>query len=138
MAEAQITGLLKGTRLEEFTQFTITDQGQLMDEMDRIRSRGYSIDDQEKNVGMRCIAAPVHNWTGHAVAGISISGPVARIEDDAVAGLADAVMQAAPALSAAAMKACPGSQVRQCSPLARPAGPLSSSPCSMASARMAS
>ncbi|MEO0370295.1 MAG: HTH-type transcriptional regulator BhcR [Pseudomonadota bacterium] len=101
MGEAQILALLKGTQLEEFTQFTITDQNQLLQEMGRIRTLGYSIDDQEKNVGMRCIAAPVHNWTGHAVAGISISGPVARIEDGAVAGLADAVMDAAKALSAA-------------------------------------
>ncbi|MEO0773622.1 MAG: HTH-type transcriptional regulator BhcR [Pseudomonadota bacterium] len=101
MSEAQIDALMRDTVLEEFTQFTITDAPALSEEMTRIRARGYSIDDQEKNIGMRCIAAPVRNWTGQAVAGISISGPVARIEDAEVDGLAEAVMQAATELSAA-------------------------------------
>ena len=101
MGQEQMDLLLHGTVLEGFTEFTITDPTQLTQEMDRICARGYSIDDQEKNLGMRCIAAPVRNWTGTAVAGISISGPVARIGDGEVAGLAEAVMQAARELSAA-------------------------------------
>ena len=101
MTPDQMARLMNETVLEDFTQFTITDTVALQDEMTRIRARGFSIDDQEKNIGMRCIAAPVRNWTGHAVAGISISGPVARIGDEAVSGLAEAVMQAARDLSAA-------------------------------------
>ncbi|MEM6587785.1 MAG: HTH-type transcriptional regulator BhcR [Pseudomonadota bacterium] len=101
MAPDQMAHLMHGTELEHFTQFTITDPSALTKEMDRIRTRGFSIDDQEKNIGMRCIAAPVRNWTGHAVAGISISGPVARIEDGEIDTLSEAVMEAAKELSAA-------------------------------------
>ena len=101
MGPEQIEHMLRETELEEFTRFTITDPARLVDELTRTRERGFAIDDQERNVGMRCIAATVRNWTGKAVAGISISGPLARIEDGQVDGLADAVKSAAQRLSAA-------------------------------------
>ena len=101
MGPEQIAHMLRETDLEEFTRFTITDPDALKDELKRTQERGFAIDDQERNVGMRCIAATVHNWTGKAVAGISISGPVARIEDGEIDGLAEAVRTAARDLSAA-------------------------------------
>ena len=93
--------MLRETELEEFTRLTITDPARLVDELTHTRERGFAIDNQERNVGLRCIAATVRNWTGKAVAGISISGPLARIEDGQVDGLADAVKSAAQSLSAA-------------------------------------
>lgn len=87
--------------LTEFTQHTITDTKALAREMERIRSEGFAIDDQEKNIGMRCIAAPVFDWNGEAVAGLSVSGPVSRIGDDQIPPLAEAVRRAAHDLSAA-------------------------------------
>ncbi|MEM9341591.1 MAG: HTH-type transcriptional regulator BhcR [Pseudomonadota bacterium] len=101
MQAADLERLLSEARLERFTKFTITDPDLLLADLERVRARGFSIDDQEKNVGMRCIAAPVLNWAGEAVAGISISGPIARIEDGEIPGLASVVMQAARELSAA-------------------------------------
>jgi IclR family acetate operon transcriptional repressor len=101
MDASEVERLLSKHKLETFTASTISEPELLLKDLERIRARGFAIDDQEKNVGMRCIAAPVHNWTGHAVAGISISGPVARISDGEVAGLANAVMTSARALSEA-------------------------------------
>ena len=101
MNPAQVEQMLGTTRLETFTKFTISEPERLLEDLDRTRARGFAIDDQEKNIGMRCIACPVHNWTGNAVAGISISGPLARIEDTDIAGLAGAVMAAAKELSEA-------------------------------------
>ncbi|MEM8824040.1 MAG: HTH-type transcriptional regulator BhcR [Pseudomonadota bacterium] len=87
--------------LERFTEHTITDPGALRSEMDRIRAEGFAIDDQEKNLGMRCIAAAVFDWVGDAVAGISVSGPVNRITDADTPRLAEAVMAGAAELSTA-------------------------------------
>ncbi|MEO0943338.1 MAG: HTH-type transcriptional regulator BhcR [Pseudomonadota bacterium] len=98
---AMLDRLLVETPLETFTPFTLTEPDALLAELERTRQRGFAIDDQEKNLGMRCIAAPVTNWSGSAVAGISVSGPIARIGDGEIPTLAQAVMHAARDLSAA-------------------------------------
>ena len=59
------------------------------------RRRGYAIDYEEKTLGMRCIAAAIFDMHGEAVAGISISGPAARIPDDAIPALGAQVIAAA-------------------------------------------
>ena len=87
--------------LEHFTEKTITTEPALRAEMERVKAQGYSVDDQEKNIGMRCIAAPVLDWNGEAVAGLSVSGPISRITDTDIPRLAEAVRQAAAALSTA-------------------------------------
>lgn len=101
MNPAMLERVLGDGQLERFTDHTISDPDLLMIELERTRSRGFAIDDQEKNIGMRCIAAPVLNWTGDLVAGLSISGPIARIGDGEIPTLALAVMHAARELSAA-------------------------------------
>ncbi|GGX49974.1 IclR family transcriptional regulator [Tateyamaria omphalii] len=101
MPAAMLERVLGDGTLERFTEHTMADRDMLMTELKRTRTRGFAIDDQEKNIGMRCIAAPVLNWTGDTVAGISISGPVARIGDGDIPALAQAVMEAARGLSAA-------------------------------------
>ena len=50
-------------------------------EMATIRERGWAIDNEERTLGMRCVAAPVYNEFGEAIAGISVSGPSVRIPD---------------------------------------------------------
>lgn len=99
MEPAALERVLSAGPLEAFTDHTIADPDQLIVELDKTRTRGFAIDDQEKNIGMRCIAAPVFNWMGNPVAGISISGPIARIGDGDVPGFAQTVMRAARSLS---------------------------------------
>jgi IclR family acetate operon transcriptional repressor len=101
MEQAELEEMLSTTTLERFTEFTITDPERLLDDLAQTRQRGFAIDDQEKNAGMRCIAVPLHNWTGNAVAGISISGPVARIGDGEIGALAEAVMKSGRELATA-------------------------------------
>lgn len=87
--------------LEAFTEFTLSEPKALHDDIAAIRARGYSVDDQEKNVGMRCIAAPILNAFGEVVAGISVSGPTSRVSPDQVPPFATEVMAAAEELSSA-------------------------------------
>ena len=86
---------------ERFTQHTLLDRHQLSDAMSEIRARGYSIDGEEKNLGMRCIAAPVFDLNREAVAGISVSGPTSRVETGAIDELSQAVIEAAHELTKA-------------------------------------
>ena len=51
-----------------------------MAELAAIRARGWAVDDEERTEGMRCIAAPIFNEFREAVAGVSISGPVVRMD----------------------------------------------------------
>jgi IclR family acetate operon transcriptional repressor len=44
-----------------------------------VRAQGYAVDDEENERGIRCVAAPIYNETGKAVAAISISAPAFRV-----------------------------------------------------------
>lgn len=61
------------------TATTITDPEALMTEIRRIRVDGYAIDDQENELEIRCIGAPVFDHRGAVVAAISLSGPATRM-----------------------------------------------------------
>ncbi|MDR6266489.1 HTH-type transcriptional regulator BhcR [Roseobacter sp. N2S] len=87
--------------LARFTPHTLADMADLQADLAQIRTRGYSVDDQERNIGMRCIAAPIRNALGEVIAGISVSGPTSRIAPDEVAKLATAVISAAARVSEA-------------------------------------
>jgi len=49
------------------------------EQLAEIRKKGYSIDDEELALGIRCIAVPIFNYTGDCVAAISIAGPSLRM-----------------------------------------------------------
>lgn len=101
MDAARLTRTLRNQTLEAFTEHTITDADLLQADLTAVRARGFAVDGEEKNLGMRCIAAPVFDVTGEAVAGISVSGPVSRVGPDDVARLSARVVEAAQALSIA-------------------------------------
>jgi DNA-binding IclR family transcriptional regulator len=69
---------LQGAELIKFTEQTITDLDDLLEELFRIRERGYSIDNEEQLVGCRCVAMPVHDGDAHVVAAISVAAPTPR------------------------------------------------------------
>ncbi|MDG4648512.1 IclR family transcriptional regulator [Roseibacterium sp. SDUM158017] len=83
-----------------FTPRTLVAPDLLEADLAETRARGFAIDDEEKTEGMRCIAAPVFDLHGEVVAGISVSGPSARVTHAEIGRLAEAVCEAARALSA--------------------------------------
>lgn len=64
---------------EGFTKSTITTARGLARELEEIRKRGYSVDDQELILGVNCIAVPVQNRAGQTVAGLAVMAPVASL-----------------------------------------------------------
>lgn len=87
--------------LEAFTPHTLTEPRSLIADLRISHARGYAIDDEEKNEGMRCIAAPVFDMNGEAVAGISVSGPTSRVSRPEIEAFSRPVMEAAKALTRA-------------------------------------
>ena len=107
MPADRLEEFLKGEALEGFTPLTLATPEALRADLAAIRQRGYSVDNEEKNTGMRCIAAPVFDLHGEAVAGISVSGPSARMGPENTEALAGAVMEAAAGLTASLGGATP-------------------------------
>jgi DNA-binding IclR family transcriptional regulator len=99
LAEEQIDYHIK-QGLIRYNENTIVSASKLKDELLRIRSHGYAIDDEEETVGLRCIGAPVFDKTDQAVAAISIAGTIEQLSDEKLDRLVRAVKQAAAMVSA--------------------------------------
>ena len=80
-APEQTERLIERCGLEGFTEKTLTTAEALRADLAAIRKRGFAIDDEERNPGMRCVAAAVFNEFGEPVGGVSISGPSVRVTD---------------------------------------------------------
>ncbi len=63
-----------------YTKNTIQSFEQLLVELDDIRIKGYAMDSEEQEIGLTCVASPILDKNGKAIAAISISGPTARIK----------------------------------------------------------
>ncbi|KAB2331984.1 IclR family transcriptional regulator [Bacillus mesophilum] len=61
------------------TENTIRSRDELKREVETIRAQGYALDNIENEEGIRCIAAPIYDYTGKIIASFSISGPSSRI-----------------------------------------------------------
>jgi len=77
------------------TANTITSEGELRRELAAVRARGYALDDEETAVGMRCVASVIFDEHAEPAAGISVSGPAARITSRRMAQLGALVSEAA-------------------------------------------
>ena len=74
----RVSEIIAERGLAAFTPNTITDPDELTAELERIRERGYAIDDEEYDEGLRCIWAGVRDHSGHVVSALGIGGPVTR------------------------------------------------------------
>ncbi len=99
--DARIEALLAGRTLQHFTDKTRDSVAMLLEDIAKIRIRGWSIDDEEHTLGMRCVAAPIFDEYGEAVAGISVSGPAVRLPDEKVGAFGPVVRAAAEELTKA-------------------------------------
>lgn len=73
-------------KLAPHTSRSITDPGELRAQLTEIRERGYALDWGEFESEVRCVAAPIRDHTGNAVAAISVSGPAQRMEPELAEG----------------------------------------------------
>ena len=81
------------TGLNGHTQNSISDLTQLEKELDLVKSLGHARDDEELELGVSCMAAAILDDTGKLVAGLSLSAPTERMQDEWLKSLKDTAMQ---------------------------------------------
>lgn len=96
----EVVDRIIGNGLAQRTPQTITDPAQLKKVLQDIRLRGCAVEDEESEVGMRCIAAPLRDDSGEVVAAIGVGGPVSRLSKKTVASFIPYVIETAGAISA--------------------------------------
>lgn len=84
---------------ERRTPRTLTDSVALRQELAKVRTRGYAIDDEEYELGVRSIAAPVRDDTGSSVAAVGVTGPAQRLTKNRLTIIGRHVDAAAKAIS---------------------------------------
>lgn len=100
LPERALDDLLGQRPMRAYTRNTVVTRAALLEQLVEVRQRGYAVDDEEIEEGLRCVGAPVRNYSRQVVASISIAGPAYRISRDRIPALARVVMSAAGDLSA--------------------------------------
>lgn len=98
MSDDQVTKLLHKKGMHVYTPRTLVPHN-LKEGLALIRKQGFSFDDEEHALGLRCLAACIFDEHREAFAAISISGPVSRITDDRITELGALVIHAAKEVS---------------------------------------
>jgi DNA-binding IclR family transcriptional regulator len=100
LPDAEVNDIVRRWGLKPITQNTITTPAALKAELRAVRSRGYAIDNEEKEEGLRCISAAVRGHSGKLFAAISVSGPAFRITKERIPEIGQIVIRTASDLSA--------------------------------------
>lgn len=99
LPDAQVREIWEKSAVTAYTPHTITTLGRMARELAEVRKKGYAVDNEENELGVRCIAACIHDYTGQANYAFSISAPVSRMPDARVEELARFVLQVKAELS---------------------------------------
>jgi DNA-binding IclR family transcriptional regulator len=94
LTEEEFKRTIQTKRLIKHNQNTISSLGRLREELNRVRAAGYAVDDEEEEVGVRCVGAPVFDQTARAVAAVSVAGTTSQIPADGIERLAALVQEA--------------------------------------------
>jgi len=100
LPEDRAAEVVRRTRFERFTHRTIATAEALRAEMEKTRRRGYAVDDEEFEEGLRCIAVPLLDAQRLPVAAVSISGPSFRVTAQKLPSIANHLLQCVRGISA--------------------------------------
>jgi len=76
---AKLDTLIEKYGLISMTPNTITNKDDLLAELRKVSENDFALDDEECELGARCLAAPIRDYTGNVIAAISVSGPTNRM-----------------------------------------------------------
>lgn len=105
MADKEVLRLIRLKGLPRLTSHTLNTRAALLVELQRVRRLGYAIDHQENEIDGRCVGAPVLGPEGRAIAALSISGPVFRMDPARARSLAPKLKETCAAISRAIERA---------------------------------
>jgi IclR family KDG regulon transcriptional repressor len=99
LPEEKINEIIREDGLERFTENTIIDLPLLKQELEKVRKRGYAIDNMEHEEGIRCVGAPIRNHRKEVFAAISVSGPSQRFDPLRIKTMSQLVIETAKEIS---------------------------------------
>lgn len=91
--ETECQGYATRTNLPAYTRNTINKLPKLLQQAERLRDQGYAFDDEEAEIGVGCIGTLIYDATGNIVAGLSVSAPIERRQQEWVSNLLQAARQ---------------------------------------------
>jgi IclR family acetate operon transcriptional repressor len=97
--EKDVHAYLNRTDRARFTSHTLIEAEEILPELRRVRDRGFAVDDEEMENGVRCVAAPILNHNAANTAAVSISGTTVRMTPDRIDDLGQKVRLCAAAIS---------------------------------------
>jgi DNA-binding IclR family transcriptional regulator len=101
LPEERLNELLRERALPRHNENTIVSPRRLKEDLANVAKRGYAIDDEEDEIGLRCLGAPILDHTGSVVAAISIAGTTAEVTEENVQELAGKLKHTAVSISRA-------------------------------------
>jgi len=84
MTDEELDHYLPGKELKRFTPNTIVDKDEFRKHLVMVAEQGYAVDNEELDNGVRCVGAPIRDYTRRIIGAVSISGPSMRFTDERV------------------------------------------------------
>lgn len=82
LTDEELDNFFPTKELKPFTPYTITDRDELRKHLKLVVEQGYAIDNEELDIGVRCVAAPIRDYTRRIIGAVSLSGPSMRFTDE--------------------------------------------------------
>ena len=92
MPDEKIRSVWEQSDIRKITEYTITDLADFQEEIRKIRRNGYSLDNEENEPGVRCIAVSLKSFQGKPSYALSISAPKDRMEDSRIEELKEMIL----------------------------------------------
>jgi len=93
--QEQLEKIIAESGMERRTPKTITTMPRLLKELEKVRAQGYAVDDEENNLGARCLGAPIFNQSGAIEASLGLSGTINQVNAHTMARIVEALKDAA-------------------------------------------
>lgn len=93
--QERLEKIVLGRGMEKRTPKTITTLPRLLKELEKVRAQGYAVDDEENNMGARCVGAPVFNQSGSIEAALGLSGTINQVNAHTMPRILEALKDAA-------------------------------------------
>jgi len=108
LPRTEVEAILRQHGLKKRTPKTIGPPARFFAELERVRSQGYAVDDEENSVGARCLAVPIFDVLGRVEAALGISGTTTQIDEAHTPKLVEVLRDAARRLARQSTRVSPG------------------------------
>ena len=97
--DQEVKNIFRNQVLRPYTANTVKTLSHLLTDLRMIRKRGYSVDNEEIEIGLRCVGAPIKDYTGAMVGAISVAAPSARLSSQKIHSVGKLVVTTAEEIS---------------------------------------